>query len=107
MLLHWLRRLPNSAPPAPNPPPPPRPRRPRSVPLGLEALEARAVPSTTLTWTGQGGDDLWSDADNWKHTGGPDKVPAVGDNLVFPAGVSNLNSRNDISGSAISLSGGI
>jgi hypothetical protein len=122
MLLQWLWRLKGVTRTAHNQPR--CPRRPRPVPLGLEALEARAVPATTLTWTGQGGDNLWSDAANWTHTGGPDKTPGAGDNLVFPDGTGQLGNRNDlaglalgsisltgagydISGNGISLSGGI
>ena len=56
--------------------------------LGLEMLEVRLVPATS-TWLGTAGAD-WSTAANW------DTPPAVGSNLVFPSGASNLVNTDDL-----------
>jgi fibronectin-binding autotransporter adhesin len=61
----------------------PRPFRPR-----LEALEERLTPSTR-TWSGAGGNNLWSTAANW------DAAPVAGDDLVFPANAARLSNVND------------
>ena len=45
----------------------------------------------TRTWTGGGGDNLWTTGANW--AGGI--APAAGDNLDFPAGAARLESVND------------
>ena len=84
----------------------------------VESLESRIVLST---WTGGGADNNWTTSANW--SGGI--LPTVGASLVFPAGVSKLNSVNDfpattnfssieidgsgyaLSGNAISLTQGI
>src|SRR5947209_11405171 len=57
----------------------------------LESLEERTL-LTTRSWTGLGGDNLWSDASNW--TNG---APQNGDNLIFnnTAGVARLTNVND------------
>ncbi len=57
----------------------------------LESLETRITPSTD-TWTGAV-NNLWSNAGNW--SGG---VPSAGEDLVFPAGVSQLTAANDLAG---------
>src|SRR5689334_16042231 len=46
----------------------------------LEYLEARLAPATH-TWTGLGGNNLWTTAKNW--TGGD---PVAGDSLLFGPG---------------------
>jgi autotransporter-associated beta strand protein len=56
----------------------------------LEALEVRLTLSTA-TWTGLGTDSNWMTADNWSG----DTAPVAGDNLVFPAGVTNLGPVNN------------
>jgi autotransporter-associated beta strand protein len=84
----------------------------------LESLESRIVLST---WTGDGADSNWMTAANW--SGGT--APGNGASLVFPAGVSKLNTVNNfpatmnfssieldgsgyaLSGNAISLAQGI
>jgi hypothetical protein len=96
MLLEWLKRLNGAVRSLRNPSRRPRPA--RSLPLRLEELETRVVPATTLTWTGAGNNPHWFNAANWTRTGGNDAVPASGDSLVFPGGVANLDSRNDIAG---------
>jgi fibronectin-binding autotransporter adhesin len=45
----------------------------------------------THVWTGNGPDDFWSDAANWK--GG---VPQSGDDLEFPAGAQQTSNQNDL-----------
>src|SRR5262249_34068834 len=62
----------------------------------LESLEVRDLPSTTLTWSGQGATNLWSDSGNWTHTGGNDTIPGKGDTLIFPANAAQLQSQDDI-----------
>jgi hypothetical protein len=56
----------------------------------LEALEVRLTLSTA-TWTGLGTDSNWMTADNWSG----DTAPVSGDDLVFPAGVTNLSPVNN------------
>jgi hypothetical protein len=86
----------------------------------LEWLEARVTPST-MTWTGAGTDSKWTTLGNW--AGGT--TPGPGDDLVFPAGATDLSAVNDfvaganfnsikvdgpgyaLSGAAISLAQGI
>src|SRR5215510_8882872 len=63
--------------------------------LAMEALEDRVTP-TTLIWDGGGGSNAWSNPLNWNdniHT--PETADAPVD-LVFPSGVSQLNTSNDI-----------
>ena len=76
----------------------------RSLPY-LEVLEDRFAPATH-TWTGAGGNGLWSNNGNWtSNSGAFPGAPTVGeaslDNndivLIFPA-VSNENTTQDISG---------
>ena len=87
---------------------------------GLEALEVRITPSTA-TWTGAGSDSNWMTAANWSSG----TAPLTNDNLVFPAGATNLNSVDNfpagtsfgsisigaanyaLSGDALDLTGGI
>jgi autotransporter-associated beta strand protein/probable HAF family extracellular repeat protein len=49
-------------------------------------------PVSTLTWTGAGADNLWSDQANW--SGG--QVPIPGDTLVFGPGASQLSTYDDL-----------
>jgi autotransporter-associated beta strand protein len=91
--------------------------------VGLAARQSYAFavePHTTLTWTGHGGDNLWSDSANW--TGA---APVAGNTLDFGAGALQRTSVNDfapgtpfsaiifedsgyaLSGNAIRLSAGI
>jgi probable HAF family extracellular repeat protein/autotransporter-associated beta strand protein len=49
-------------------------------------------PTTTLTWTGAGADNLWSDQANW--SGGQTPIP--GDTLVFGPGASQLSTNDDL-----------
>src|SRR5690348_8871987 len=53
-----------------------------------EALEARLAPAVS-TWSGAI-DGLWSNAGNW------DVPPASNNDLVFPAGATNLSTANDL-----------
>jgi hypothetical protein len=46
---------------------------------------------TTRTWDGGGANNLWTTKENWVG----DVAPKSGDNLVFPAGVAQLESVND------------
>jgi hypothetical protein len=46
----------------------------------------------TVTWTGNGNDNNWSTAANWD----TNAVPQAGDDLVFDANASQLNSMNDL-----------
>jgi fibronectin-binding autotransporter adhesin len=67
---------------------------------GLALIAALASSSAaTVTWTGGGGDDLWSTPANWGGT-----APASGDSLVF-ANTSRLNNTNNFP--ADTLFGGI
>jgi autotransporter-associated beta strand protein/probable HAF family extracellular repeat protein len=51
-------------------------------------------PATTMTWTGAGGDNLWSDGANWSGNGG--LAPAPGDTLVFGPGASQQSTFDDL-----------
>lgn len=83
----------------------PRPRRSK-----FELLEARRV-LATVTWTGGGGDNLWSDAANWSSA---PNLPGATDDVVIsvPAGVTITHaSGNDsihslLSANAFNLAGG-
>src|SRR5437868_1887044 len=57
-------------------------------PLALESLEIRLAPAVS-TWSGAFS-NVWSDAGNW------DVPPAPGNDLVFPAGATNLANTNDL-----------
>src|SRR5687767_7585670 len=56
-----------------------------------------ASAAITYSWTGTGGNNLWSNPNNWNPSG----VPAPGDALAFPAGVSNLSTNNDLTGAVV------
>jgi probable HAF family extracellular repeat protein/autotransporter-associated beta strand protein len=61
-------------------------------PKGAETAFLLTPAPGTLTWTGAGGDNLWSDAMNW--TGGLAPVP--GDTLVFGPGANQLSTYDDL-----------
>ena len=56
--------------------------------LGLEMLEVRLVPASSM-WLGTAGAD-WSTAANW------DTPPTAGSDLVFPSSASNLVNTDDL-----------
>jgi autotransporter-associated beta strand protein len=60
------------------------------VRFACEALESRLAPAVS-TWSGAVSSS-WSVAGNWDSN----TVPAAGDDLVFPAGVTNKTSTNDV-----------
>jgi autotransporter-associated beta strand protein len=62
----------------------------------LEALETRLLPATDV-WTGLGFDinNHWTTPSNWKGN----VAPTPGDDLVFPAGATQLINFNDFIGS--------
>src|SRR5262245_61149544 len=60
--------------------------------LSLELLEERLAPATRV-WSGGGADANWSTDANWGATG----VPALGDDLQFPA-TAFTTSNNNIPG---------
>ncbi len=47
-----------------------------------ETLESRLLLST-VTWTGNAGDNQWTDAGNWVNTLGQNVVPGSGDDAVI------------------------
>lgn len=67
--------------------------------LGLETLESRLAPATSI-WSGAL-DALWSNNGNW------DVPPANGSDLVFPAGAANLSNTNDLQGEGSQMIGSI
>src|SRR5262249_626403 len=68
-------------------------RRRSLVPV-VELLEVRTVPAT-LTWTGAGTSNNWSEAANWD----PSATPASGDDLVFDDyGLGRSSPVNDLAG---------
>jgi autotransporter-associated beta strand protein len=80
------------------------------VALFLFSINVKSTEAATRTWTGTTSGS-WSVASNWGGT-----APVTGDDLVFPAGASNLSNTNDftentifnsitISGSGYTLSG--
>src|SRR5436309_2128596 len=71
-------------------------RRPPSYRLRLEDLEARLAPAM-FTWSGLGGDANFTTNNNW----GPGNSHPTGlptDDLVFPAGPSQLSPNNNLVG---------
>lgn len=66
-------------------------------------LTVRAA-ADTCTWTGLGGDNTWGNAANWSDGAGPVTecdgagIPESGDDIVFPAGASQLTNSNSIAG---------
>src|SRR5207249_256936 len=67
----------------------PRPRGPARLPLRLEALEDRTVP-TTFSWKPTAPNSSWSDPSNWDKIGtGSGTFPdAVGDTALFINAIS-------------------
>jgi large repetitive protein len=64
--------------------------------LRLELLENRLAPAT-FTWSGASGlNNNWSTPGNWVGNAAPSGSAATLDNLVFPGGVSLLNSNNNL-----------
>ena len=65
------------------------------------AIGALLIPeparAATKTWTGLGADANWSTAANWSPSG----APVAGDDLVFPAGASQLSNLNDTPSSTL------
>lgn len=70
--------------------------------LGLEALESRLAPATSI-WSGAV-DGLWSKAGNWNIP------PTAGSDLVFPDSAANLSNTNDLTAgmsfASLTVSGG-
>jgi autotransporter-associated beta strand protein len=56
-----------------------------------DLVNTAATTPTTLTWTGSGSTNNWSNPNNW---GG--MTPAAGDSLVFGPGASSVTSTNDL-----------
>jgi autotransporter-associated beta strand protein len=89
---------------------PHRNARPTRRGLQLEHLETRLAPASI--WSGAAGTGNWSSPANWTNNQAP---TGNGDDLVFPAGITVLNTSNDlvnatfnsitISGSGYSLGG--
>ncbi len=73
--------------------------------LTYEALEVRQLMATRV-WDGGGINNNWTNATNWANN----IAPVAGDNLVFPAGVSDKVTDNNFAAdtlfSTISLAGG-
>jgi autotransporter-associated beta strand protein len=74
-------------------------RRPRPQPLALETLETRLAPATYI-WTGAQ-NNHWSVPGNWLVNGqvatvAPGQTPGTLDDLVFPAGPTQLAMVNDL-----------
>ena len=69
-----------------------KPNRRRS--FGPETLESRTLLSI-CTWVGGGTTGHWSDAANWRVSGGSNTTPQAGDELVF-AGAAQTATDNDL-----------
>lgn len=65
--------------------------------LALEELEQRLAPATYV-WDGGGGDGSWRNPLNWVSNTAPTAKVTTNDNLIFPTGVSILNTTNDLLG---------
>src|SRR5438132_10665886 len=63
--------------------------------LNLEHLETRLAPAT-FTWSGAGGNRSWTTGANWVGGVAPTGSTSVLDELVFPNGVSQTSTVNDI-----------
>ncbi len=68
--------------------------------LRVEELEDRATP-TTFTWSGAGANDNWSTPANWVGNQAPSGAATQVDDLVFPAGPTQLTANNDLTGAQI------
>src|SRR5437763_1217600 len=69
----------------------------RRTELRLEPLELRLAPAV-FSWTGQDQNGSWADKNNWFSNGVHAAPTGQGtDDLVFPAGVTFVNSNNDVS----------
>ena len=63
--------------------------------LGVAVLTAAFASADTLTWTGLGGNALWSNAGNWSSSGGH-AVPQNGDVVEIDIGETATTVENDI-----------
>ncbi len=63
-----------------------------AVHVALLSIVPCIAEARTLTWSGFGDTDLWSDSDNWS----PAFVPTDGDVLVFDGTVLNQSNDNDL-----------
>ncbi|MFO0936555.1 MAG: autotransporter-associated beta strand repeat-containing protein, partial [Gemmataceae bacterium] len=63
--------------------------------LRFEELESRHAPAT-FTWSGLGANANWSTASNWVGGNAPTGNSANTEDLVFPAGATQLASKNDL-----------
>src|SRR4051794_14987663 len=73
--------------------------------IGIAAPAHAASFARTLTFTGDLGES-WSataadGATNWVTPDGSFAAPGRGDRLIFPAGLGQLHSRNDITGLSV------
>jgi autotransporter-associated beta strand protein len=57
----------------------------------------RVAAAATCTWNG-GSNGNWSNPPNWDNCGGAHALPVSGDSLVFPSGVHQVATVNDIVG---------
>src|SRR5437879_1753703 len=64
--------------------------------LRLEELETRLAPATYI-WDGGGGGN-WSSGANWVGNAAPTGSTTTMDDLVFPPGVTQVNTSNDMVG---------
>ena len=63
--------------------------------LGVAVLTAGFASADTLTWTGMGGNALWSNANNWSSSG-DHAVPQNGDSVFIDIGETATTVENDI-----------
>jgi len=66
--------------------------------LILLTLLAQPVLAGTHTWSGAGGNSLWSNAANWSSGGAPAATESAPVRLIFPAAASAFTSTPNISG---------
>src|SRR5262249_28100134 len=84
-LYSWLRHKTSSGKTRTNPP-----RRPRALPLSLELLESRVVPTNQVTWVG-GATGSWGLASNWSD-GTVNRLPTASDDVSIGAGITVTHS---------------
>ena len=74
----------------------------RNLALAVAFATAFAASADTLTWIGEGGNALWSNAANWSSSG-DHATPQSGDSVVIDIGETATTVNNDIDNLSLAL----